>query len=164
MFASQGPRLAVMALVVGLTSGFASQGDLRAQERKDGVGLRVDLGYSTNHDNADQSVGGALRLTLPVSNLFRFDGGFIIGAPYGGLDIAFEVRFPERSPVKGFARAGGGILVEDGYTGEHLFAGAGVELSGSGGLAIRLSGQGGTHGSTAGPHMLMLGLEYRFRR
>ena len=69
------------------------------------------------------------------------------------------------SPVRpGWASCyvGGGLLLEDGYTGPFFRGGGGVELEVSPRVALRATAQAASHDGEGGPHHIYLGLDYRW--
>jgi hypothetical protein len=57
---------------------------------------------------------------------------------------------------------GGGLLLEDGFTGPCFRGGGGLEWLLSHRVALRATGQAGYHGGQNGPHLLQFGIDYRW--
>ena len=140
---------------------FPQPGESQESRRKR---LRIEAGYSSNHDGGDKGLGGALRFAIsrPGDDLLRFEAGLIAGVPYAGLDAGVELRFPQRARVGVVVRAGGGLLVEDGFFGAVVRGGGGVEFDISPRVALRGTAQAAYHGGQAGPHLVSLGVDYRW--
>lgn len=127
-----------------------------------GVGIRAGFGYSVNHEGSDRSVTGSLHATVPLATEWvRIEVGIMAGAPYGALDGGVELRLPLGSTAMALVRAGGGFLLEDGYQAGYGRAGAGLETALGRRIAVRVSGDLGTHGGQGGPHRFVAGIEYR---
>jgi hypothetical protein len=125
--------------------------------------LRFEAGYSRNHDGSDNFIGGAVRVGLSrAGDRYRYEAGVITGVPYLGLDVGVEMRASPEAKVGPLARAGGGLLLEDGFTGPFVRAGGGVEVRLSPRAAFRATAQAGYHGGAMGPHSVYVGLDYRW--
>ncbi|HSM06526.1 MAG TPA: hypothetical protein VK858_18025 [Longimicrobiales bacterium] len=126
--------------------------------------LRAEVGYSANHGGGDEGISGALRFAVSGrgNDAFRFETGLLAGYPFLGADLGIELRYPSESSVGLVLRAGGGLLVEDGFIGPFFRAGGGVEWTVTPRIALRATGQRGRHGGVGGPHVLYLGLDYRW--
>ncbi len=126
--------------------------------------LRVEAGYSVNHEGDDKGPGGAVRYVraLDFDDTFRLETGLIAGNPYLGLDAGLEFRFPRRTRWGVVLRAGGGLLLEDGFFGFHARGGGGVEFDLNPRLALRATGQAGYHDGFIGPHVMYVGMDYRW--
>ena len=126
--------------------------------------IRMEAGYSETHDGSDKGFGGAVHFVSESggSNPLRLEAGLIAGPPYAGLDAGLEVRLPKRTPVGLLLRAGGGLLVEDGFVGAYARGGGGIEMEMSARLALRGTWQAGTHGGQGGPHLMHFGVDYRW--
>lgn len=127
--------------------------------------LRVEAGYSVNHDGSDKGLGGAVGYVrdLTFDGALRLETGLIAGPPYLGALVGLEYRIPQRSRFGVVLRGGGGLLLEDGFTGLHLRGGGGIEYDLSSRIALRATAQGGYHGGTSGPHSFYLGVDYVWR-
>ena len=154
-------RALAMVLVVGLPS------VVWAQTPK---GLRVEVGWSDNHRGMDRSAGGAVRGFAAIDDrgLVSVEGGMLIGKPYLGVDAGVDARFPAWPRTFVLVRGGAGVLLEtnpEGYFGFWRYGG-GVELLLTARNRMAITYQRGSHESTdtAGPHLLMVGLEHRFGR
>jgi hypothetical protein len=150
------PALCVLAMCV-----FARPA--QAQQVRTKI-LRVELGYSSNHQGSDTGISGAVHFALSGKGggPFRFEAGLIAGHPYVGLDAGVEVRFPKAAPVGVLVRAGGGLLVEDGFIGIYGRGGGGVEWILNAQVALRGTWQSGYHGDVGGPHLMHFGVDYRW--
>ncbi len=125
--------------------------------------IRAEVGYSANHDGKDKSISGALRFVIGRRNdAFRFETGLLAGNPFLGADVGIELRFPRESRLGVVLRAGGGLLVEDGFIGAFGRGGGGLEWNVSPRVALRATGQFGIHDDSSGPHLMVLGLDYRW--
>jgi hypothetical protein len=124
----------------------------------------VEVGWSSTHDGSDTGISGAIRFVTSIdrTDLLRFETGLVGGNPYLGLDAGIELRFPQQTPIGLLLRAGGGVLVEDGFTGAFGRAGGGLEFAVSPRLALRATWQAGYHGGrVGGPHLMHFGFDYR---
>ena len=115
-----------------------------------------------NHEGSDNGLGGTFRLgVIRADERYRLEGGLIAGIPYGGLDVGIEKRFSPEAKAGIVLRAGGGLLIEDGFTGIFLRGGGGVEWQVSPRVALRATAQAGYHGGVMGPNHIYVGLDYR---
>ena len=125
--------------------------------------IRAEVGYSANHDGSDTGISGGLRFVIGRrDDAFRFETGLIAGNPFLGADVGIELRFPKESSLGVVLRAGGGLLVEDGFIGAFGRGGGGLEWNVSPRIALRATGQFGVHDDSSGPHLVVLGLDYRW--
>ena len=153
---SRAPPAVCMAVALCVSAQPAQAQQVRTRR------IRFEAGYSSNHAGSDKSIGGAVRFGISREpDVFRLETGLIAGAPYLGLDAGLEVRFPRRASLGMVLRAGGGLLIEDGYIGVFVRGGGGVEFDLSPRVALRATAQAGSHGGDGGPHHLYLGLDYR---
>lgn len=150
------PTLCLVAMCVFTQLAQAQQGPTKR--------IRFETGYSANHDGSDNGIGGAVRFgfTPARNDLLRFEAGLIAGPPYAGLDAGIEVRFPQRTRLGVVLRGGGGLLIEDGYSGAFVRGGGGLELDVSPRVALRATVQAASHGGQGGPHHAYFGFEYRW--
>ncbi len=154
------PRPSVMACLAALCLLARPAGAQEPRTKR----LRAEVGYSANHDGSDKGISGALRFAVSGrgNDAFRVETGLLAGNPFLGADLGIELRYPGGSSVGLVLRAGGGLLVEDGFIGPFFRAGGGVEWNASPDIALRATGQGGNHGGTSGPHLVYLGVDYRW--
>jgi hypothetical protein len=119
-------------------------------------------GVLSNHGGSDKGITGALRFVVSRrgDDALRLETGVIAGDPFLGLDGGIELRYPRASRLGVVLRAGGGLLVEDGFIGPFVRAGGGVEWDVGPRVTLRATGQGGHHGGVGGPHLLYVGLDY----
>ena len=149
----------VVCLVALLALAHSAESQERRTKR-----LRAEVGYSANHGGGDKGISGALRFAVSGkgSDAFRFETGLLAGNPFLGADLGIELRYPSESSVGLVLRAGGGLLVEDGFIGPFFRGGGGVEWSVTPRIALRATGQGGGHGGVGGPDLFYMGLDYRW--
>jgi hypothetical protein len=126
--------------------------------------IRAEVGYSSNHGGSDKGITGGLRFVVSRrgDDALRLETGVIAGNPFLGADAGIELRYPAESSLGLVLRAGGGLLVEDGFIGPFVRAGGGVEWDVGPRVTLRATGQGGHHGGVGGPHLLYVGLDYRW--
>lgn len=126
--------------------------------------LRVEAGYSSNHGGTDTGISGGIHFGIRGAGTgpFRFEAGAIAGRPFAGLDVGTEVRLPQDAPLGLVLRAGGGLLVEDGFIGAYVRGGGGVEWDVRPRVALRATWEAGHHDGTSGPNRLLFGVGYRW--
>ena len=136
-----------------------------AQTQPSRKGVRVEGGFSDNHDGQDRSFGGAIRAFGSVDRvgLVSVEGGALAGMPYLGGDGGLDVRFPVRRRLSLLARAGAGVMFEEDFIGPYWRYGGGIELLFTASNRITFTYQRGGHGDGLdnGPHLLMVGWEHR---
>jgi hypothetical protein len=128
-------------------------------------GVRVEAGFSDNHEGHDRSFGGAIRAFAIVDRrgLVGVEGGALAGMPYLGVDGGMDVRVPLRPRLSLLARGGAGVMLEEDFIGPFWRYGGGVEFLLTARNRMSISYQRGGHGQGAdiGPHLLMAGWEHR---
>jgi hypothetical protein len=109
-------------------------------------------------------VAGSVRAfrDLGAGGVLRAQAGLTGWAPGGALDAGIEVRVCPKCRVSPVLGVGGGLMAEDEYTGTFARATAGVEAVLRPRLVLRATLQAGTHDGQAGPHLVALGLGWRF--
>jgi hypothetical protein len=139
-----------------------------AQTQPSRKGVRVEVGFSDNHDGLDRSFGGAIRAFGIVDRvgLVSVEGGALAGMPYLGGDGGVNVRFPVRRSLSVLVRGGAGVLFEEDFIGPFWRYGGGIELLVTASNRITFTYQRGGHGDGLdnGPHLLMVGWERRVGR
>jgi hypothetical protein len=83
---------------------------------------------------------------------------------FGTVEAGVELRWCSACRFTPFAGAGGGWLTETRWDGGMLRANLGVEGRVSDRLSARVMAQAGTHDGVRGPHLLTLGVTWRFGR
>ena len=148
---------------VMLAALFAFTPALDGQERRT-KRIRVEVGSSSNHGGSDTGFSGAVRYawSLGQTDHVRIETGLVAGNPFAGLDGGIELRVPQRGRLGLLARAGGGLLVEDGYAGLYVRGGGGLEVDLTPRVAARGTWQAGMHDGRGGPHVLHFGFDYRW--
>jgi hypothetical protein len=124
--------------------------------------LSAEAGGTRIHSD-DRSQAGALRLQREIGSrgIVRAQLGLAVAA-YQALDAGLELHPWPRARVSPFVGAGGGYMVEDEFEGGFLRGTAGLEARLSARGALRLAVQAGTHDGDAGPHLLTIGIGWRF--
>ena len=127
-------------------------------------GVRVEGGMSDTHDGDDRYPAVAVRAfwTLDSSGPVTLEIGGAYFTYYGAADAGLDVRVPILPRVAGVIRGGAGVLLEGEYLGIfwRFGGGIGVQLTRRHGLLMTWQ-RGGHNNRNQGPHMVMLGYEYR---
>jgi hypothetical protein len=123
--------------------------------------LAVEPAWGRVHD--DDGAAASLRVfrALDRGGLLRAQAGVALSS-YGAFDLGIEARLCRSCRVSPVLGVGGGLLVEDEYGGAFARATAGVEAALTPRLVLRATVQAGTHDGQAGPHLVSLGIGWRF--
>jgi hypothetical protein len=127
-------------------------------------GVRIEVGRSDNHEGDDRSVTAAVRGFFAVDerSLVSLEGGGLIGNPFLGADGGVDVRLPLRPMLSLLGRGGLGLMFEEDFIGPFWRYGGGIEIPLSIRNRITVTYQRGGHADRdIGPHLLMVGFEYR---
>jgi hypothetical protein len=124
--------------------------------------LAAEPAWGRIHDD-DEAAAGSLRVfrTLDRGGRLRAQAG-LTASSYGALDVGIEARLCRSCRVAPVLGVGGGLLWEDEYGGTFARATAGLEAVLAPRLVLRATVQAGTHDGQAGPHLVALGLGWRF--
>ena len=145
--------LAVL-LVAALASPIRAQGRVTV--------LRAEIGSSEMHDGNSGASGGLyVGRSLDDRDRVRLQLGAFGGPAYAALDLGLELRL-RAGPVNLFVGGGAGLLGEEDYGGAFVRAGGGADIALSERVTARATAQAGTHDGQSGPHLIAVGIEYRF--
>jgi hypothetical protein len=127
-------------------------------------GLRIEVGRSDNHEGDDRSATAAVRGFFAVDErgLISLEGGGLIGNPFLGADGGVDVRVPLPSRLSLLGRGGLGLMFEEEFNGLLWRYGGGIEVLLPTRNRIAITYQRGGHDDRdIGPHLLMVGFEFR---